>query len=391
LLAVVSCCACSGSAPSPLGKAHAAPGVDRPDLPLARASAAELERFARGDDLFESTFRDADGLGPLYVRASCVACHRGDARGPGRVGKIGVFATQAGGARVDLRALLPFGATERPYVSAGARTAIRAPDGDARLRVNQRLPPAVFGRGYLEAVDDAAIERLAALAARRPGPIRGRIHRVADASDPARSRIGRFGLKARIATLDEFTADAFSGDMGLSSARHPREAPNPDAVSDDAKPGVDVPDEVVARVADYVRLLEIPSRDADEREGRAAFERAACATCHVPSLPTRRDYPVAALSAIDAPVYTDFLLHDMGRALADGVVEGDAGGREWRTAPLIGLRFFPAFLHDGRAKTIEAAVLAHAGEGSEANDTVERFRALTPAQRKHLLAFVARL
>jgi CxxC motif-containing protein (DUF1111 family) len=85
------------------------------------------------------------------------------------------------------------------------------------------------------------------------------------------------------------------------------------------------------------------------------------------------------------------LLHDMGRALADGVVEGDAGGREWRTAPLIGLRFFPAFLHDGRAKTIEAAVLTHAGEGSEANDAVERFRALTPAQRKHLLAFVARL
>jgi CxxC motif-containing protein (DUF1111 family) len=90
-------------------------------------------------------------------------------------------------------------------------------------------------------------------------------------------------------------------------------------------------------------------------------------------------------------VYTDFLLHDMGTGLADRVVDGDAGPREWRTAPLIGLRFFPAFLHDGRAKTVEEAVLAHRSPGSEANSSVDRFLALNPTDRRTLTTFVETL
>jgi CxxC motif-containing protein (DUF1111 family) len=90
-------------------------------------------------------------------------------------------------------------------------------------------------------------------------------------------------------------------------------------------------------------------------------------------------------------VFTDFLLHDMGPALADGVVDGRAGSREWRTAPLLGLRFFNAYLHDGRARTIEQAVLAHGADGSEALASVERFRALTGTDKDELLRYVAAL
>jgi CxxC motif-containing protein (DUF1111 family) len=111
----------------------------------------------------------------------------------------------------------------------------------------------------------------------------------------------------------------------------------------------------------------------------------------VGALQTRADYPVSALADIAAPVFTDFLLHDMGPALADGVVDGDAGSREWRTAPLIGLRFFSAYLHDGRAHSLEEAVLAHGGEGSEGATSVDRFRGLSPADREQLLRFVAAL
>jgi CxxC motif-containing protein (DUF1111 family) len=81
-------------------------------------------------------------------------------------------------------------------------------------------------------------------------------------------------------------------------------------------------------------------------------------------------------------------LHDMGDALADGQTDESAGPRDWRTAPLIGLRFQKAYLHDGRAATIEVAILKHEGPGSEANDSVERFKALPLAERAALLSFV---
>jgi CxxC motif-containing protein (DUF1111 family) len=81
----------------------------------------------------------------------------------------------------------------------------------------------------------------------------------------------------------------------------------------------------------------------------------------------------------------------MGTALADGVVDGQAGSREWRTAPLMGLRFFGAFLHDGRARGIDEAIVAHDGPGSEAADSIARYRDLSAAERDELVRFVSRL
>lgn len=116
--------------------------------------------------------------------------------------------------------------------------------------------------------------------------------------------------------------------------------------------------------------------------------------CHVATLRTRSDYPVALLAGIDAPVYTDFLLHDMGSELADGLpvgVDGDANGFEWRTAPLIGLRFDRTFMHDGRAHSVEQAIVMHRGPGSEANGSIDLFDALSAADRDALIQFVESL
>ena len=110
--------------------------------------------------------------------------------------------------------------------------------------------------------------------------------------------------------------------------------------------------------------------------------------CHVPGLRTRSDFPVVQLAGIYAPVYTDLLLHDMGEELADRQTDEGAGPRDWRTAPLIGMRFQSSYLHDGRAATIEVAILKHEGPGSEANGSIEKFKALPPDQRSALLAFV---
>ena len=82
----------------------------------------------------------------------------------------------------------------------------------------------------------------------------------------------------------------------------------------------------------------------------------------------------------------------MGDALADNRPDGDASGREWRTTPLWGLRLMRDFLdgeallmHDGRARTVEEAILLHGGEGKKSRDA---FDALTPAQRRALIDFV---
>jgi CxxC motif-containing protein (DUF1111 family) len=143
--------------------------------------------------------------------------------------------------------------------------------------------------------------------------------------------------------------------------------------------------------ATYMRLTAIPRRSDLTDAGRKLFEETKCSVCHVPTMKTRQDYPIAVLAGIDAPIFTDMLLHNMGDELSDGMVDGEAQSRDWRTAPLIGLRFNTLFLHDGRAHTIEEAILLHDGKGSEAAGSIALFRALSPSDHDALLAFVSAL
>ncbi|WP_437760139.1 di-heme oxidoredictase family protein [Sorangium sp. So ce1389] len=376
-------------------------GDDLSDIPLHGSSKEQVARFKDGDALFDFVFRERDGLGPLYIRASCAGCHEGAARGPGAVQKMVLVEADGLTPAVD-QAGLPYGHTMRPYGVAGATT-LSLPGTDVTIKLSQRLGPPVFGRGYMEAVDDAEIERVAAEQAARGDAIRGRINRVVFHSkkngdetfhtfaEGDENLIGRFGFKARVATLDDFTADAYQGDMGITSPLRPHELPNPDGLTDDAKPGEDVVLDTVNAVADYMRLLEIPRRAPADARGEALFEEADCAVCHVPSLRTRADYPIEQLADIDAPVYTDFLLHDLGPDLADGLADESASSVSWRTAPLIGMRHSTAYLHDGRARTIEQAILLHDGEGSEAAASVAAFRALSREDRQALIDFVRSL
>ncbi len=402
-VSVAALAACSAPAADTAGSpggAPAASGADPFDVPIDGVSADEEQDFFAGDDLFDLVLRDADGLGPLYTRAACGSCHDNGTRGPGTVRKMAVVLADGVTPAADQSALA-WGPTVRPLCAAAGKTPILPPD-DPAVKVTVRAPPSVLGRGYLEAVDDSEILRVEAEQAGRSDGIHGRVNRVVYASEPnpdptfnAHRRgdvlIGRFGLKARIATLDEFAADALQGDMGITSPLRPVELPNPDGLTDDDKPGIDVTADSVNRRATYMRLTAIPERAGIDAAGRALFEQAQCAACHVPALRTRADYPIALLAGIDAPVFTDLLLHDMGPGFADGVVDGQAGSREWRTAPLIALRFEKMFLHDGRAHTVEEAILFHGGEGSEAAASVASFRALSPSDHDALLAFVSAL
>jgi len=370
---------------------------DRFDVPVDGLSRPDVDAFAAGDQLFDASLRPYDGLGPLYTRSACSDCHKDGVRGPGLVQKM--VSVEADGATPSPdQSLFPYGHTVHPLLAADAKTPIVPPMNAPNVKLTIRVGPPILGRGYMEAVEDAEIQRVAAEQATRTDAIHGRVNYVMYASQPNPDTrfhqhqpgdrvIGRFGLKARIAAVDDFTADALQGDMGITSPLRPTEIANPDGLTDDLKPGVDVTADSVNARATYVRTTAIPLRTPDAN-GLQLFTSAKCAVCHAPTLKTRDDYPVALLAGIDAPVYTDMLLHDMGDTLADGIVEGLATGRDWRTAPLIGLRFNQTFMHDGRAHDVAEAIAAHAGPGSEANESVSLYQAMSAADRAALETFV---
>ncbi len=382
------------------------------DNPIAGISSTLLSQFYQGDSEFDLVLRPYDGLGPLYTRSSCGGCHSDGNRGPGLVQKMAIVGADGITPAADQSSFLPFGNTEHPLVVTdipGVKTPVLPPDFDGgvdggpapNLRVTIRLGPPVLGRGYMEAILDSEILRMESEQASRPDGIHGHVNHLAFASHPnpdptydshqtGDEVIGRFGLKARIVTLDEFTADALQGDMGVTSPMRPTEIANPDGITDDLKPGVDLTADEMNVRAMYLRLLAIPKRDTTS-EGKALFEQAKCNVCHAESLKTRADYPIPELANIDAPVFTDMLLHDMGDTLSDSVAggnEGQAGPRDWRTAPLVGLRFDRVFLHDGRAATIEDAIKMHDGPGSEASGSVQLFNALSATDQQTLLTYV---
>lgn len=368
--------------------------------PLAKLSDEWLTRHNAGDALFDHLYLDTQGLGPVYIRSSCGnGCHQQDGRGPGAVRKM-VLIDDEGSPLAD-QSGLPFGNTVRPQTAGGAAEGITVPEDDQHLLVSTRMAPAVFGRGYMEAVADSEIMRLEAEQSERDDGISGRINWVTYASnrnpdsrfkthDKGDVLIGRFGLKARIATLDDFTADAMQGDMGMTSDMRPDELPNPAGDSDEL-PGVDLMPDTINLIADYIRTLRIPARKLGDSEAAKLFEQTQCNVCHTPTLHTEPDYALSLLADIDAPIYTDMLLHDMGKSFSDGLGDQKATGSEWRTAPLMGLRFLKTYLHDGRAATIEQAIELHGAEGSEAAGSVQRFQALDDKSRAQLLDYVSAL
>jgi CxxC motif-containing protein (DUF1111 family) len=117
---------------------------------------------------------------------------------------------------------------------------------------------------------------------------------------------------------------------------------------------------------------------------------AKCSVCHTPSLTTGTSY-VAALSNVQANLFSDLLVHHMGPGLADGVSQGGAGPDQFRTAPLWGLGQRLFFLHDGRTSDLMQAIEAHASSGSEANSVIRIFEGLSENQKQDLLNFLRSL
>ncbi len=365
------------------------------DAPLEGLSHAEQAAFAEGDAQFGRPFAPSEGLGPIFNNASCASCHSGDGRGRPenvltRFSLGSDLAITLGGPQLQDRAI------------AGAEPE-RLPPG---VDVSRRLPPPVFGAGLIEAIPEATIVALADPADANRDSISGRAHFVTPpdfvpASEPGGGpgpHLGRFGRKAQVTSLLQQTVDAYHQDMGITTEFRPVENVNPlasratESADRVADPELATPP--VRAVIAYLRLLAPPAPGvltSRRQRGEALFGSVGCAACHRPVLMTGPS-TVAALANRPVPVYSDLLLHDMGDGLADGRPDGDASGREWRTAPLWGLRVMRDFLrgdafmlHDGRARSVEEAIRLHGGEADGARGA---FVAMTAEDRAALLDFV---
>jgi CxxC motif-containing protein (DUF1111 family) len=280
------------------------------------------------------------------------------------------------------------------------RSRRRSPD----VVVTQRNTPALFGDGLIDGISDEALlahqrehstaARIVGLNGAKDSKIRGRIARLAD------GRIGRFGWKLEFATLTDFVKAACANELGLSNPGRPQATPlsKPDHVAR----GVDLTEEQCTLMTDFIRSLptprvELPTDPIAAEEvalGRSLFESVGCADCHSPSLGE-----VAGL-------YSDMLLHDMGVELEsstgyygsivpappirnDKFEESEQPSPvEWRTAPLWGVADSGPYLHDGRAETLDDAILAHGGEGS---DVTARYQALSGRDRAAIIGFLKTL
>ncbi len=140
------------------------------------------------------------------------------------------------------------------------------------------------------------------------------------------------------------------------------------------------------------RLRALPSMPVDPTLLARARARVLAS---IPQPPARsRLVPRMALAGTIAAlemVLKDLLVHDMGVGLADGVSQGEAGPREFRTAPLWGLGQRIFFLHDGRTADLLRAIREHASPGSEANGVIWNFSNLGEGRKQDILNFLRSL
>jgi len=359
-----------------------------PGEPLRGLTRAEHGRFLKGRAVFTREFAPEAGLGPLFNSTSCAECHEEPVPG-GSGDEIEIHATAAlPDGSCD--ALLDAGGPvyqQHVTPALGAALGIEAePIPDRATARGRRSSPSLLGLGMLDAVPDEAILAHADPDDRDHDGISGRPNRFGD------GRLGRFGRKAFVPTLREFTAAAFLIEQGITSPAQPAEetvagTPLPPGVDPAPEPELSQDDLLLG--LDFVRFLAPPAPIRTARftgRGEDLFERIGCAACHLPVLRTG-DSPVRALRNRKVKAYTDLLLHDMGPGLAD-ICLGLATPGEFRTEPLMGLRFSEKFLHDGRAASIEEAIRLHGGEAVASRD---RFATLPAADREALLAFLKQL
>lgn len=360
-------------------------------------------------------------LGPRFNHSSCGGCHDGNGRG--RIG----FSPHSTGSDMLIKVSMPGEASDggpKPVPGVGEQLQDHTisgktkfdiklkwkkkkgtyPDGTKyslrrpkftfdlphfgkkkkkKVLTSLRMSPAMIGMGLLEAVSEETLLELSDPLDLNGDGISGHVNYVVN-KETSNFEVGKFGFKASHPTIKQQSAAAFFNDMGLTN-----EIFNP------TKKAAEIDTITMAQLVFYLQAAGVPparnQSDPDVVSGKAIFQEINCSGCHKVTLQTSSS-PITEVANQTFHPFTDLLLHDMGPDLADGRPDNSASGSEWRTTPLWGLGLIgvfnknkPGFLHDGRARTIEEAVLWH---GGEAENSKQQFVNLLKSDRLKLLKFL---
>src|SRR5881628_1190783 len=343
-IAVVWLAACaptdSGVTSPPLPGTDVAPLVGMTAAfgePFRNLTADQLALFTAGKDEFAAVEAVDEGLGPVFNEASCQTCHLGPGTAVG--GTTGRVETRFGRTRSDgtFDPMTEFGGSLiqdhgiGPVTEGGAFTFVGEVVPQEATVIAQRITTQLFGLGLVDAVPDDEFRQLAQLEAATSPATAGTPNMVFDIA-AGRTRVGRFGWKAQVPTLHQFSGDAYLNEMGFTSPDFPDENPpqgNREVLAFNPVPALNDSGENIEEFADFMILLGPPPRGPKSyltEAGGLVFRQIGCASCHTPTLITG-DSPVQALSRKVFHPYSDFLLHEMGM-LGDGIVQGQARGRQ---------------------------------------------------------------
>ncbi len=402
--------------------------------PFDGMSSSELDAFVLGRSFFTIPWVEApsattarDGLGPLYSANTCQHCHTRNGAGVAidtegemqraLVLRLALFADEnlnnvskmqpdpVYGTQLSMNAIHDVAFEGYPKVSYeqipyrysdGTQVTLRKPKYrveqlhygslDEKTRLSPRIALALVGLGMIEHIPEDAILANEDINDRNKDGISGKANWVMVENQ---KQLGRFTWKASAPSVLYQSANAAHNDMGLTSPLFPKEnCTNAQEACMNATKGrheFDLPQERLESIAYYITHLKIPKPRpfAHKEQAQKLFERLTCNRCHVERFETIDGKTIAP--------YSDFLLHDMGDALADGHVDALASKNEWRTPPLWGIGLYKAvsgeanYLHDGRARSIEEAILWHGGEAQGAKAA---FVELEQSQRQFLIDYL---
>ncbi|RYZ02647.1 MAG: thiol oxidoreductase [Myxococcales bacterium] len=406
---------------------------------------ARRDPFFTGNSTFNRNWTTApastsatDGLGPTFNARSCSTCHFKDGRGrpplsedesmtsmlirlsvPGTNEHGGPVPEPTYGDQLNPSGILGVPGEGEPHVITtlakgryddGASYELSVPSYELRnlafgalaegTLLSPRVAPQMIGLGLLQSIEESDLLAHADPDDEDGDGISGRPNRVWEVATES-TVLGRFGWKANQPSLEQQNSGAFLGDIGITTPLFPAEnCPEAQPACRAARTGgsPEVGAAKIEQIDFYSKYLAVPARrhlrDPEAQMGEQLFTTVGCAKCHVPTFVTTDVAGEPELSGQTIHPYTDLLLHDMGDELGDGRPDFEAGGNEWRTPPLWGVGLFQdvndhtRYLHDGRARSLEEAVLWHGGEAAE---TTRAFKALAAEERNALLRFLASL
>jgi CxxC motif-containing protein (DUF1111 family) len=416
-------------------------------LPAKNAGKEHRKSFMIGNALFNTNWvtspasvKTRQGLGPLFNANSCSSCHFKDGRGrPPEENKTG-----EGFSSILVRLSVPgvdshgnivpepnYGDqfNHRSIIGVPAEgdvkiiykeTKAKFPDGEEysllqpqlefsklaygamnkETMFSLRVAPQMIGLGLLEAIPESDILKNADPEDENKDGISGRPN-YSWSFKRHKRELGRFGWKANQPDVDQQNFSAFLGDIGITSKIFPNQAcmdTQLECKKAYATKDPEINDEDLKHVEIYSKILAVPKRrnydDPEIKRGEATFKQMNCTGCHTESFTTGVDKEFPENSKQKIFPYTDLLLHDMGEGLADHRPDYDATGVEWRTPPLWGIGLFKEvnnhtrYLHDGRARNIQEAILWHDGEALQAKNA---YINLTKAERQQVLKFLESL